>query len=140
MLTPFHVALAVHDLATSRRFYGEILGCREGRSAKTWVDFDFFGHQLVCHLDTGARPTIHHNSVDGDRVPVPHCGVVLDFDRWRALATEVEAHGVPFVLSPRIRFAGEAGEQGTFFLRDPSGNTLEFKGFRDLSFLFATGL
>ena len=135
-LPPFHVALPVSDLASARRFYGEQIGCVEGRSDTRWVDFDFFGHQLVCHVAPSAGRSAH-NPVDGDAVPIPHCGVVLSLDEWRALAERLAASGVEFEIAPRIRFAGEVGEQGTFFVRDPSGNVLEFKGFRDRSQLFA---
>jgi extradiol dioxygenase family protein len=137
-LPPFHLAFPVHDLAAARAFYGQLLGCPEGRSAETWIDFDFFGHQVVCHLadNRPPRPT-HHNQVDGDAVPVPHFGVVLDMDEWRALSERLQAHGVEFVIQPHIRFAGQVGEQATMFLYDPSGNALEFKGFADRSRLFA---
>ncbi len=137
-LPPFHVALAVRDLGEARAFYGGVLGCREGRSAETWVDFDLYGHQLVCHVAPGAVGSPATNPVDGDAVPVPHCGVVLPLAAWRELADRVAAAGVAFAIAPRTRFAGAPGEQGTFFLYDPSGNALEFKGFRDLGALFAT--
>jgi extradiol dioxygenase family protein len=137
-LYPFHIALPVRDLARARAFYADLLGCREGRSDTRWVDFDLFGHQLVCHLVAEAEPSYAENPVDGDAVPIPHCGVALPLERWRGLATRLEEAGVEFVIAPRVRFRGEAGEQGTFFLRDPGGNTLEFKGFRDLAQLFAT--
>ena len=133
---PFHIALAVRDLETSRDFYGRLLACREGRSASTWVDFDFFGHQLVCHCAPGGDRPPHRQLVDGTEVPVPHCGVVLSMDRWNALADVFRAEGYPFAVSPRLRFAGKPGEQGTFFVEDPSGNLLEFKGFSDSSQLF----
>lgn len=130
-IPPFHLAVTVHDLAEARAFYGGLLGCREGRSDDTWVDFDLYGHQLVCHL--ADRPTaLHHNPVDGDRVPVPHFGVVLDLPRWRELATRLEQAGTAFVIEPRVRFRGQPGEQATMFLLDPSGNALEFKGFADV--------
>ena len=137
-LPPFHIALVVDDLASARSFYGGLLGCPEGRSAERWVDFDFFGHQLVCHL--GPRSGLAaSNPVDGEEVPVPHCGVVLGFDAWQALANRLEAKQVRFRIPPTRRFAGRAGEQGTFFLEDPAGNALEFKGFADLSELFRGG-
>ena len=130
---PFHLAVAVDDLAAARRFYGELLGCAEGRSADHWVDFNFFGHQLVAHQgDHGEAPEVR-NRVDGDAVPVPHFGVVLDMARWQALANRLMESGVDFVIPPRIRFAGQPGEQGTFFLMDPAGNALEFKGFVDVA-------
>jgi extradiol dioxygenase family protein len=139
-LSPFHLAVPVHDLAAARAFYGGLFGCPEGRSASEWVDFDFFGHQLVAHLDPVRRaftPPAHTNSVDGKDVPVPHFGVVLDWDDWQTLAGRLAAAGARFVIEPGIRFAGQVGEQATFFLYDPSGNALEFKAFRDPSRLFA---
>ncbi|MFO7278129.1 MAG: VOC family protein [Pseudomonadota bacterium] len=137
MPAPFHLAIPVHDLAAARRFYGEQFGCREGRSSDTWVDFDFFGHQLVAHLDPRRRAEPHFNDVDGHDVPVPHFGVVLEWDEWHRLAERLRACGTRFVLEPGIRFEGKVGEQATFFLYDPSGNALEFKAFRDPSQLFA---
>ncbi len=137
-LKPFHLAIPVDDLSAARAFYGELLGCPEGRSAEHWVDFDFRGHQLVCHLDGGDSAGVAlRNPVDGDAVPVPHFGLVLDMDDWRSLAQRLEDHDVEFVIPPRIRFRGEAGEQGTFFLYDPAGNALEFKAFADPARLFA---
>jgi len=136
MLAPFHLAIPVHDLVAARGFYGERFGCREGRSTSEWVDFDFFGHQLVAHLDAGRQP-LHFNQVDGKDVPVPHFGVVLDWDAWHALAERLRDAGVNFVIDPGIRFRGQVGEQATMFLLDPSGNALEFKAFKDPSKLFA---
>jgi len=137
-LTPFHLAFPVHDLAAARAFYGDLLGCPEGRSAPEWVDFDLFGHQIVAHLDPGmARVDAITNPVDGHDVPVPHFGVVLDWEDWEALAARVAAAGVPFGIAPHVRFPGKAGEQATMFFRDPSGNALEFKAFRDRNNLFA---
>lgn len=133
----FHLAIPVRDLDAARRFYGDLLGCREGRSAKEWVDFDLGGHQLVCHRVEGAAPVAPTNRVDGDEVPVPHFGLVLSMPEWQALAERLENAGAEFVMAPHVRFAGTPGEQGTFFVRDPSGNALEFKGFRDPSRLFA---
>ena len=138
MLRPFHLAFPVHDLAAARGFYGGVLGCGEGRSAETWVDFDLFGHQIVAHLDPEARAVAAENAVDGHDVPVPHFGVVLTMDDWRALADQVAAAGVPFGIAPHIRFVGQPGEQATMFFRDPSGNALEFKAFADDAMLFAT--
>ena len=135
---PFHVALAVRDLAEARAFYTGFLGCREGRSDVAWADFNLFGHQLVCHLRPESVSRPRHNPVDGDAVPIPHCGVVLPLELWRDLAERLAGAGAEFVIRPRTRFRGEAGEQGTFFLADPSGNVLEFKGFRNLDDLFAT--
>ena len=139
-LRPFHLAIPVHDLAAARGFYGGLLGCAEGRSSADWVDFDFFGHQLVCHLDrAGGSADRAHNLVDGHAVPVPHFGVVLTLDQWEMLRQRLAAAGVSFPVPPHVRFAGEPGEQRTLFIRDPSGNALEFKGFRDLAALFAGG-
>lgn len=139
-LQPFHLAVPVHELAAARAFYGGLFGCPEGRSAPEWVDFDFFGHQLVAHLDPARRAfaaPAHTNVVDGKDVPVPHFGVVLEWSQWQALADRLRAGGARFVIEPGIRFAGQVGEQATFFLYDPSGNALEFKAFRDPSRLFA---
>ena len=135
-LRPFHVAVPVDDLNAARDFYGRVLGCAEGRSAETWVDFDLFGHQFVCHLADGRAET--SSPVDGHDVPVPHFGVVLHMDEWRELADRLRAAGQEFVIEPYVRFAGQTGEQGTLFLRDPAGNALEFKGFADLGQVFAT--
>lgn len=140
-LRPFHLAFPVHDLAAARAFYGDLLGCREGRSAETWIDFDLFGHQIVAHLDPTRDPSSADavaNAVDGHDVPVPHFGVVLTMADWRALADRVGAAGVPFGIAPHIRFVGQPGEQATMFFRDPSGNALEFKAFADDAMLFAT--
>ncbi|WP_348674899.1 VOC family protein [uncultured Abyssibacter sp.] len=133
-LSPFHLAIPVSDLAASRAFYGQTLGCPEGRSAATWVDFDFFGHQLVVHLagEGGEQGLASAQPVDGDHVPVPHFGVVLHLDDWQVLVDRLTKAGVRFELEPRRRFVGQPGEQATLFLRDPSGNALEFKGFRDI--------
>jgi extradiol dioxygenase family protein len=137
-LAPFHLAIPVHDLAAARAFYGGLFGCREGRSSAQWVDFDLYGHQLVAHLDASARPHVAaRNAVDGHDVPVPHFGVVLAWDDWHALAARLEAAGQRFEIAPHIRFAGQVGEQATFFLYDPSGNALEFKAFQDPAQLFA---
>ncbi|MBS0389471.1 MAG: VOC family protein, partial [Proteobacteria bacterium] len=119
-MQPFHLAIPVHDLVAARRFYGELLGCPEGRSSAEWVDFDFFGHQLVAHLDPSARPTEHHNPVDGHAVPVPHFGIVLEWAAWQALAARLRSAGTEFVIEPGIRFAGQVGEQATMFFRDLS--------------------
>ncbi len=134
---PFHLAIPVHDLAAARRFYGELLGCPEGRSAPDWIDFDLYGHQLVAHLDPAQPLDEHHNPVDGHDVPVPHFGVVLSMTRWQDLASRLTAAGVTFVIAPTVRFKGQPGEQATMFFRDPSGNALEFKAFADRSSLFA---
>jgi extradiol dioxygenase family protein len=145
----FHLAMPVHDLAAAREFYGHLLGCPEGRSADTWVDFDLFGHQFVAHLDPALLDRAHldaahagstlTNVVDGDHVPVPHFGVLLAPDAWRSLADRLTAAGTSFVIEPHTRFAGQVGEQSTMFLLDPSGNALEFKAFADDSQVFATG-
>ena len=137
-LRPFHLAFPVHDLAAARGFYGGVLGCAEGRSSGEWIDFDLFGHQIVAHLDPGARPVTAENQVDGHHVPVPHFGVVLRPEDWRALADRVAAAGVAFGIEPHVRFRGQPGEQATMFFRDPSGNALEFKAFADDAMIFAT--
>ena len=137
-LEPFHLAIPVTDLASARRFYGELLGCPEGRSSEEWVDFDFFGHQLVAHLDhSGAARKPLYNAVDGHDVPVPHFGIVLEWQRWHELAERLRAAGMRFGIEPGIRFKGQVGEQATMFFQDPSGNALEFKAFRDIGQLFA---
>jgi extradiol dioxygenase family protein len=137
-LTPFHIAFPVRDIAEARRFYGEVLGCPEGRSAPEWVDFDLYGHQIVAHLNPAMRAEdAHRNPVDGHDVPVPHFGVVLDMDQFEALAARLKAAGVKFGIEPYVRFKGEVGEQATMFFCDPSGNALEFKAFADRSQLFA---
>ena len=137
MLPPFHLAFPVHDLAAARAFYGGLLGCPEGRSSDQWVDFDFFGHQIVAHLDPGMTPRPHRNEVDGHDVPVPHFGAVLSMEQWQALADRLEAAGTAFVIAPTVRFAGLAGEQATMFFLDPSGNAVEIKAMRDPEGLFA---
>jgi extradiol dioxygenase family protein len=135
---PFHLAVAVHDLSAARDFYGQVLGCPEGRSAPQWIDFDLFGHQLVAHLVEGLKPPPKAaNQVDGHDVPVPHFGVVLTMERFDTLAERLKKAGVAFAIAPHIRFKGEPGEQATMFFRDPSGNALEFKAFRDRRSLFA---
>ena len=133
---PFHLAVPVDDLDAARHFYGGVLGCEEGRSADRWLDVDFFGHQLSLHVheDVGAVGT---NGVDGDDVPVRHFGVVLPWADWHALHTRLAAGGLTFRIAPRVRFQGEVGEQGTFFVEDPAGNALEFKAFKDPARLFA---
>jgi len=136
-LQPFHLAFPVDDLEAARRFYGCLLGCPEGRSAEHWVDFDLHGHQIVAHLAPDAAPRRAANEVDGDNVPVPHFGLVLRMDEWKALAERLEMAGVDFVIAPTIRFEGEPGEQATMFLLDPAGNALEFKAMADPAKLFA---
>ncbi len=135
-IAPFHLAFPVDDLARARQFYGQTLGCPEGRSSAEWIDFNFFGHQIVAHL-APPKAGDHHNEVDGHDVPVPHFGVVLAWDDFHALAGRLQAQGFTFVIEPTIRFAGQVGEQATMFFRDPAGNALEFKAFRDIGQLFA---
>jgi extradiol dioxygenase family protein len=134
---PFHLAFPVDDLAAARAFYGGLLGCPEGRSADEWVDFDLHGHQIVAHLAPEAVRARATNPVDGEDVPVPHFGLVLTMDRWKALAERLESAGVDFVIPPTVRFAGEPSEQATMFFRDPAGNALEFKAMADPAKLFA---
>ncbi|TKI05313.1 VOC family protein [Martelella alba] len=138
-LAPFHLAIPVYDLAAARHFYGEIFGCEEGRSSEQWVDFNFFGHQLVIHEhpQTASQRQVHTNPVDGHDVPVPHFGVVLAWDDWQALAKRLTERGADFVIGPYIRFKGQVGEQATLFLLDPCQNALEFKAFKDIGQLFA---
>lgn len=136
-IPPFHLAFPVHDLAAARRFYGEVLGCPEGRSSAQWIDFDFYGHQIVAHLapdECGHRST---SRVDDHDVPVRHFGAVLTIAQWEALAERLKAAGTKFVIEPHIRFKGEPGEQATMFFLDPSGNAIEFKAFANLDSLFA---
>ncbi|MGE4110289.1 MAG: VOC family protein [Burkholderiales bacterium] len=134
---PFHLAFPVDDLARARAFYGGLLGCPEGRSSPEWVDFNFYGHQIVAHL---APAEVGHKStsdVDGDNVPVRHFGAILPMDQWQALADKLVKAGTKFVIEPHIRFKGQVGEQATMFFLDPCGNALEFKAFQDMSQLFA---
>ncbi|WP_323760773.1 VOC family protein [Maricaulis sp.] len=133
----FHLAFAVDDLPAARQFYGDLLGCREGRSSETWVDFDFFDHQIVAHLAPQECGSVNTGAVDGKQVPVRHFGLLLDWADWEALAGRLREAGQDFIIEPYVRFAGEAGEQGTFFVRDPAGNALEFKTFRDEAHVFA---
>jgi len=133
----FHLAFPVHDLAEARRFYGELLGCAEGRSSDEWVDFDFHGHQIVAHLAPEEAGHRQSNAVDGEQVPVRHFGVILDLDAWKALAERLKAAGIRFIIEPQIRFQGQPGEQATLFFLDPSGNALEFKAFADDARVFA---
>jgi extradiol dioxygenase family protein len=134
---PFHLAVPVHDLQAARAFYGELLGCPEGRSSPDWIDFDLFGHQIVAHLAPQECGLDATNAVDGDNVPVRHFGVVLPMAEWQHLADKLTAAGTRFIIEPHVRFKGLAGEQATFFFLDPSGNALEFKAFADLGQLFA---
>ncbi|MBB6123065.1 VOC family protein [Sphingobium subterraneum] len=137
-LRPFHLAFPVHDLAAARAFWGGTMGCPEGRSADDWVDFDFFGHQIVAHLFADRQaPDAGGNPVDGFDVPIPHFGIVLDMADWQQLADRLIAAGTHFEIEPYVRFKGQAGEQATMFFRDPSGNAIEMKAFADLGQLFA---
>jgi uncharacterized protein len=136
-LPPFHLAFPVHDLDAARAFYGGLLGCPEGRSSDRWIDYDFFGHQIVAHLSEGARPRQASNPVDGHDVPVPHFGAVLDMAGWQRLAERLKAAGTEFVIEPTVRFAGQPGEQATMFFLDPSGNALEIKAMAKPENLFA---
>jgi uncharacterized protein len=137
-MRPFHLAFPVHDLDAARSFYTNILGCAEGRSSDCWIDFDFYGHQIVTHLNADMDPRPHVNAVDGVQVPVPHFGVVLTMEQWKSLAKRVADAGISFGIEPQVRFAGLPGEQATMFFQDPSGNALEFKAFADDAMLFAT--
>jgi extradiol dioxygenase family protein len=139
-LRPFHLAFPVHDLAAARAFWGGTIGCPEGRSSDEWIDFDFYGHQIVAHLAperSGSRPAEASNPVDGHDVPVPHFGIVLTLADWHDLADRLTAADTEFVIEPHVRFASQPGEQATMFFRDPSGNAIEMKAFADLGQLFA---
>ena len=137
-MTPFHLAFPVRDLEETRRFYAETLGCSIGRSSDTWVDFDLFGHQMSAHLRPSAVDAANDGAVDGKLVPIPHFGVVLLMKDWQALAERLEARDdIAWIARPQIRFAGQPGEQATLFIRDPSGNALEFKGFASMEQVFA---
>lgn len=137
-LRPFHLAFPVHDIDAARAFWGGIMGCPEGRSSHAWIDFDFFGHQIVTHLVPGmGAADAGGNPVDGHAVPVPHFGVVLKMKDWQALADRLVAAGTNFDIEPHVRFRGQVGEQATMFFRDPSGNAIEMKAFEDLGQLFA---
>ena len=137
-LRPFHLAFPVGDLDAARRFYTEVLGCRIGRTDDRWIDFDFFGHQITAHLVPPTATSMMSSPVDGDDVPVRHFGVILTRADWDVLAARLQKHGAEFLIEPRIRFRGEPGEQATLFIRDPSGNALEFKAFPKDSAIFAT--
>lgn len=136
MKHPFHLAFPVSDLEAARSFYLGILGCAEGRSSDAWVDFNFYGHQIVAHLSNLPKQTIH-NPVDGKEVPVPHFGVILEWEEWHRLAEHLRSSNVTFVIEPYIRFKGQVGEQATMFVLDPDSNSLEFKAFKDRSLIFA---
>ena len=134
-LFPFHLAIPTHDLAVARSFYGELLGCEEGRSDTNWVDFNLYGHQLVCHLSALPSPPTddNKNAVDGHAVPIPHFGVVLEMEEWRALRDKLVIADIAFIIEPHIRFAGLAERQATLFFYDPSGNAIEFKAFKNIA-------
>ena len=136
---PFHLAFPVRDVEEARQFYVQTLGCAEGRSSETWVDLDFYGHQIVAHYKphVGIAEDQHANPVDGHDVPVPHFGVVLEWDQWHTLSQRLQQAEIDFVIEPYIRFQGQVGEQATMFFLDPSGNALEFKAFKDPTQLFA---
>ena len=135
-LTPFHLAIPVHDIEEARKFYGILLACSEGRSSDSWIDYNFFGHQLVVHLDKNIKSK-SFSSVDGKNIPVPHFGIVLEWQDWELIKEKLEKSNIDFIVKPYVRFKGEVGEQATMFLLDPSGNALEFKAFRDMDQLFA---
>lgn len=137
-LRPFHLAIPVSDLEASRQFYVNVLGCSIGRYAERWIDFDFFGHQLSVHHKPAALKDVMTNDVDGEQVPVQHFGIVLEWQHWHTLRDELQDRKVNFIIEPTTRFAGGRGEQATLFIKDPSGNALEFKSFKDESLLFAT--
>ncbi|NNK87430.1 MAG: glyoxalase [Flavobacteriaceae bacterium] len=136
-ILPFHLAIPVHNLKECHMFYRDVIGCAEGRSSDHWVDFNFYGHQLVIHYKPIQDDDTHTNPVDGKAVPVPHFGVVLPWDEFQPLADRIKAAGIQFIIEPYIRFEGEVGEQATMFFNDPSGNALEFKAFKDIGQLFA---
>jgi extradiol dioxygenase family protein len=137
-LTPFHLAIPVIELEQAESFYGGLLGCQKGRSSEQWIDWNFFGHQLVTHLVSTMPSLPKHNLVDNHAVPVPHFGVVLSWQDWQQLAKKLEASVIDFVIEPHIRFEGQIGEQATMFFLDPSGNALEFKAFQDMQQLFSS--
>lgn len=136
-IRPFHLAIPVHNLEECRSFYRDVLGCLEGRSSDHWVDFDFYGHQLVIHYKEKSAEDLHTNAVDGKAVPVPHFGVVLTMEDFESLSKALQKRGIEFIIEPYIRFKGEAGEQATMFFLDPAGNALEFKAFKNIEQLFA---
>ena len=136
-ISPFHLAIPVHNLEESRQFYKSILDCDEGRRSDHWVDFNFFGHQLVIHYKPKSTDDIHTNSVDGKEVPVPHFGIILPWEAFETLAKRLVSKKVTFIIEPYIRFKGEVGEQATLFFKDPSDNALEFKAFKNTDQIFA---
>jgi len=135
-IRPFHLAILVHDLEKAREFYGGVLGCSTGRESENWIDFNFFGHQLVTHLDKSMNISDFTNTVDGDRVPVPHFGIILKRKDWYTLAHNLSSSNIDFIIEPRTRFKNNTGEQSTMFIKDPSGNALEFKSFHDDGHIF----
>ncbi len=135
-LRPFHLAISVDDITTNRNFYREVLGCTEGRSSDRWVDFDFFGHQLVIHYKEKSSENGVSNPVDGKKVPIPHFGVVLEMTAFQKLSESLKRQNIDFIIEPYTRFEGESGEQVTMFFSDPSGNALEFKAFKNIDHLF----
>ena len=137
IIPPFHLAFAVTDLQKTERFFVDLLGCETGRRSERWIDFDFFGHQITAHLVDGDLPSAETNPVDGEKVPSRHFGAILEWDQWQALSKRLQDAKISFLIEPQIRFAGEVGEQATMFFRDPSGNALEFKAFKDQSMIFA---
>ncbi len=137
-IPPFHLAFAVTDLAATERFFVDLLGCRIGRTSQRWIDFDFFGHQITAHLVDGNLAEAETNPVDGEKVPSRHFGAILDWDVWQTLSKRLQEAQIDFLIEPQIRFEGEVGEQATMFFRDPSGNALEFKAFKDKAQIFAT--
>ena len=136
-LSPFHLAIPVHNLSASRKFYRDVLNCKEGRSSDHWVDFNFFGHQLVIHYKPKSEEELHTNPVDGKSVPVPHFGIVLSWEDFHNLSNDLKSKDIDFIIEPYIRFEGQTGEQATMFFNDPAGNALEFKAFKDINQLFA---
>ena len=136
-LSPFHLAIPVHNLSECRKFYRDVLNCEEGRSSDHWVDFNFFGHQLVIHYKPKSEEGLHTNPVDGKSVPVPHFGIVLSWEDFHNLSNDLKSKEIDFIIEPYIRFEGQIGEQATMFFYDPAGNALEFKAFKDLNQLFA---
>tara|TARA_Y100000996_G_scaffold403730_2_gene377031 strand:- start:46 stop:459 length:414 start_codon:yes stop_codon:yes gene_type:complete len=135
MKNPFHLAIPVNDLFKAAEFYENTLGCQRGRSSDSWIDFNLFGHQLVCHFVEETN-RVNTNPVDGDEVPVPHFGVILSFNQFDTLVKQLKNKNQIFIIEPKVRFAGQPGEQRTMFLKDPSGNALEFKAFKNLCSLF----
>ncbi len=134
----FHLAFPVGDLQATRQFYVDLLGCGVGRESESWIDFEFFDHQITAHLTTGVIESNAANPVDGDQVPVRHFGVILEWDAWHVLAERLQRQNASFIIAPHIRFQGEVGEQATMFIKDPSGNALEFKSFQDMNRVFAS--